>query len=154
MSAAVIREQIHEALEAVLAAALPPLFEGIRVERNRDAPTQKFPAVNVLDGGNERVEPESTGFNEYTMTPAVEGYVQTERSEELGPAMNELYGQVILALMADRSLGGLAIDMAEGPMTVEIGRRENQGPVAGFRVEISVRFWTAEDNPYQLGPGV
>jgi hypothetical protein len=143
-----IREQIYAKLEEVLSTALM----GVRVERNRDSAVQVFPTVVVIDGGQIRQEPESTGFNEYVMTPTIEGWVDGETQADLGPALNELYGQTVKALMADRKLGGLAIDMAEGPLEVDVSRRENQGPVAGFALDIEVRFWTAEDDPFELGP--
>lgn len=145
-----IRERILAKLVEVLATELT----GVRVERNRDARVQEFPSIILIDGAQQPFEPESTGFNEYHLTATIEGYVQHEDQSELGPALNDLYGRAIKAVMADRSLGGIAIDTAEGFMDPpSIGRRENQQPTAMFSVEITVKFWTAENDPFELGPG-
>lgn len=149
-----IREQVYEKLLAVLTAALPPLFPGIKLERNRDARFQTFPGINILDGPQTRDEPESTGIALYTTTATVEGYVQAEVSADLGPALNELHGQIVKALLANRTLDGLADDLFEGEMRPEIGERENQRPVMGFSLDVQIKFCTAESDPYRQGPGV
>lgn len=150
-----IREQIHAKIADMLDDGLPTHFSGgITVERNRDAGVQRFPSVIVIDGSQTRDQPESTGETLYTVFPIVEGHVQVETPAELGPALSELYGRVIQVLMADRKLGGLAIDMTEEELTVDIGRREGQRPAAAFSIDLEVKFCTAEDDPYEIGPGV
>lgn len=151
-----VLERIQAKVADVLATGLPPLVSGVRVERNRDTQVQHFPTVNVLEGAldsGEESDRESTGATSYVLRVPIEMFVQTETSAALGPALNELYGRIVTLLKADRTLGGLAIDLREGASDPEIGRLPNQRPVGARELMIAISFWTAEDDPYAVGPG-
>lgn len=142
-----IREQVLAAVEARLSNII-----GVTVERNRVEPVTVFPSLVLVDGGH-TVSDENTGLKLYALRLDVEGYVQAETADELGPALSDLYAKAITALMADRTLGGVAIDVREGELRdPEIDRTQGHGPHSAFSLAFEVDYATDPADPYQLGP--
>lgn len=140
-----IREQVISAFLGVLEGITDP--DPLYVERNRDVEVQRFPTIVLLDGAHNIGESEH-GLHRYAMTLSVEGYVQAETDSQLGATANALYGSIMSAVMADRQLGGLAIDIHEQNFDIVVGRGEGHKPSAAFSIEFLVDFFTRENDPF------
>ena len=142
-----IREQVLAAVAARLGT-----IGGVTVERNRVEPVTAFPALVMIDGGHTVTE-ENAGLKLYASRFDVEGYVQTTTAAELGPSLSDLYAKTVAALMADRTLGGVAIDVREGELRdPEIDRTPGHAPHAAFSLAFEVDYTTRPADPYQPGP--
>jgi hypothetical protein len=140
-----IREQVLAALAARLAAELPD----VAVERNRDSAVTRYPALVIVDG-DQTADHSTAGITQYTAQAATEGYAQTSTPAGLGPALNDLYGRTLAASVADPTLGGIAVDVREGEMTVVVERGEGGKPTAGF--SLAIEFFTAPGGPFTAAP--
>jgi hypothetical protein len=120
------------------------------VDRNRHDEVPSYPAL-VLQDGDEVCDEESMVVQHHR-TIAVEGFVQVEAKEDLGPALSILRSEVIKVLQADLSLGGLAINVTLGE------HAENKAPVddskwiGDFSQKFDIFFWTKHGDPYALAP--
>ncbi|MDP6622793.1 MAG: hypothetical protein QF754_11065, partial [Alphaproteobacteria bacterium] len=140
-------EQVLAAFTARLAA-----IPDITVERNRIEPVVAFPTLVMVDGG-QTVSEENTGLKLYALKLDLEGYTQATTAAELGPALSDLYAKAVAALMTDRTLGGVAIDVREGELRdPEIDRTQGHGPHAAFSLAFEVDYATDPADPYQFGP--
>ena len=138
--------------EKVLAAVKTALegMSGVNVYRNRaaDVLPGEMPAVVQLDGGHE-VVPRNTGETPYTLEFTVQGYATAADDDALTAAVDGLYGEVVAALVADPTLGGIASDVREVAMSApEFLREDQEAPFAAFAVDFEVDFETAETSPY------
>jgi hypothetical protein len=147
---ATVREQVIAAFVGAFDIDEDAPFEGYARERNLDHPTGNWPVL-VFQDGPQVASHDFAGTVLNTMAVTVEGYLVEDTRAELGPAMNELYGQVVLAAAADHTLGGLAIDIREIGMTPEIDDEGSKylGVVA---VDFEIDYQTLENNPYALAP--
>ena len=142
-----IREQILAAFKARL-----DTISGVIVERNRVEPVTTFPTLIMIDGGQTLSE-ENAGLKLYALRVDVEGYVQGVATADLGPALSDLYAQTVKSLMADRTLGDLAIDVREGEMRdPEIDRTQGHSPFAAFSLAFFIDHFTDPNDPYQPAP--
>jgi len=140
--------------EQILAAFLVRLqtMANVTVERNRVEPVDAFPSLLMMDGGQSVTE-ENAGIKFYILRVEVEGYVGAAASLLLGPALSDLHGQTVLALMADRTLGNLAIDLREGELRdPEIDRTQGHRPFAAFSLAFEIDYFTDPNDPYQPAP--
>jgi hypothetical protein len=140
--------------EQILAAFLVRLqtIANVTVERNRVEPVEVFPSLLMIDGGQSVTE-ENAGFKFHALRVDIEGYVGAATSLQLGPALSDLHGQTVLALMADRTLGDLAIDLREGELRdPEIDRTQGHRPFAAFSLAFEVDYFTDPSDPYQPAP--
>ena len=142
-----IREQILTAFLVRLQT-----IANVTVERNRVEPVETFPALLMIDGGQSVTE-ENAGIKLHALRVEVEGYVGAATAADLGPALSDLHGQTVLALMADRTLGDLAIDLREGDLgDPEIDRTQGHRPFAAFSLAFEVDYFTDPNDPYQPAP--
>jgi len=142
-----IREQILTAFLVRLQT-----IANVTVERNRVEPVEAFPSLVMIDGGQSLTE-ENAGFKLHSLRVEVEGYVSAPTAAELGPALNDLHGQTVLALMADRTLSDQAIDLHEGEFRdPEIDRTQGHSPHAAFSLTFEVDYFTDPSDPYQPAP--
>jgi len=140
--------------EQILAAFLVRLqtIGNVTVERNRVEPVEEFPSLLMMDGGQSVTE-ENAGVKLHSLRVELEGYVSAATSAELGPALSDLHGQTVLALMADRTLGDLAIDLREGEFRdPEIDRTQGHRPFAAFSLAFEIDYFTDPSDPYQPAP--
>ena len=140
--------------EQILAAFLARLqtIANVTVERNRVEPVEEFPSLLMMDGGQSVTE-ENAGVKLHALRVEVEGYVGAATAAELGPALSDLYGQTVLALMADRTLSDLAIDLREGELRdPEIDRTQGHRPFAAFSLAFEIDYFTDPSDPYQPAP--
>jgi hypothetical protein len=142
-----IREQILAAFHVRLQT-----IANVTVERNRVEPVEAFPTLLMIDGGQSVTE-ENAGVKLHALRVEVEGYVGTTTAADLGPALSDLHGQTVLALLADRTLGDLAIDLREGELRdPEIDRAQGHRPFAAFSQTFEIDYFTDPNDPYQPAP--
>jgi hypothetical protein len=127
-------------------------ISGVTIERNRVEPVEAFPSLLMIDGG-QSVTDENAGVKLHTLRVEVEGYVGATTSAELGPALSDLHGQAVLALMIDRTLGDLVIDVRESELRdPEIDRTQGHRPFAAFSLAFEIDYFTDPNDPYQPAP--
>jgi hypothetical protein len=142
-----IREQILTAFLAQLKT-----IANVTVERNRAEPVEAVPSLLMIDGGQSVTE-ENAGIKLHALRVDVEGYVDATISAELGAVLSDLHGQTVLALMADRTLGDLAIDVREGELRdPEIDRTQGHRPFAAFSLAFEIDYFTDPNDPYEPAP--
>jgi hypothetical protein len=144
-----IREQCLAAFFATLSG-----IPGVTAYRNRDksVPADKTPALVQVDGG---LEPDDTthGQMRYIQRITIECFVTSTLDSGLGPATSDLYSKIILAVLADPLLNGLADDVREKSMSdPDIDYGEGKSPTAKFTLSFEIEFSTAVGNPQQSAP--
>ncbi len=145
-----VRERILAAIAARLAAIAT--IDGLAVERNRDEPVERFPSLIVIDGPQVPNDGNS-GVTFYEMTVDIEGHVRAGTAAEVGAALTRLYAAAWRAIAAEVGLGGLATDIAEGPLSLDDRRGSGGTPQGAFNLEITVTYQTAAGDPFALGTG-
>lgn len=142
-----IREQVFAAIKTALDKVV-----GVTVFRNRDdeLAASEMPALVLLDGGHDVVDL-SSGETNYTARFSVELYATAATDAALGAALTALWGAAVVALRADVTLGGLAVDCREVGLSDPQVLREGQGaPFAAAVLEGEVDFATAEGDPFNV----
>lgn len=149
MPATTVREQIAAAVKTALAE-----IDGVTVYRNRtkEMPEGVMPALVLVDGGHEPDATQSPGHTAYALELTVEGYAKADSDEGIGAAVNDLYGKALAAVMADTTLGGLAVDVREGAMTMDTDRGEGRASLGAFALTLNIDFWTPSGDPYTAAP--
>ncbi len=112
-----------------------------------------------IDGVQTLVADHPTG-REYLLAARIDGLVARASAEQLGPALNALYAQTLAAVLADPTLGGLAMDVREGvsedtedtegaSLEIEVSREPFTAPTAAFGLHLSIPYWVPEGSPPQ-----
>jgi len=145
-----IRERILVAIKDALVTLV-----GVQVYRNQAFPTEadRAPLLIVRDGGQSNDEGVGFGLAFYTLRVAIEGQVWSAGEADMGADANDLYARVLAKLYADRTLGGLAIDLKETELEDLDLDRESGNFIAGFLLSLDVWFQTRSSDPTALGPG-
>lgn len=149
-----VREQVLAAVHGRMAAFCTPAVTGgptLYRNRRKEVPDAAMPALNMLDGGHDDPA-EEAAYTEYPLTVSVDGFVKATADEALGPALSDLHARVVAALLADRTLGGVAVDLTEGGMVSDLNHGTGTSPQAKFTQFFTVRFWTKHGDPYTAGP--
>lgn len=149
-----VREQALAAVHGRLAAVCAPAVPGgptLYRNRRKEVPDAAMPALNQLDGGHDDPA-EETLYTEYPLSVSVEGFVKATADEALGPALSDLHARVVKALLADRTLGGVAVDLVEGGMVADLNHGTGSAPQARFTALFTVRFWTRPGDPFTAAP--
>jgi hypothetical protein len=148
-----IRERVLAALKLQLETLVPGM-PGLSVFRNRTK-GMPAPALNVQDG-SQQTDTGIVQMKRNTVTATIAGYVEAATDEEIGPAVNDLYGRVIDALEANTSLGGVAFDLRELGLEVDLGTDADGAPLetpAGwFYLTVEIEFTTRQGGSDQLAP--
>jgi hypothetical protein len=154
-----VREQILAALAAKLGAIVTGGVAVTFYRNRRKAIAQgAWPALNQIDGGHGAPEEVLTpGISQYTLDVELEGEVGATPTAamteaQLGPALSDLYAASLKAALADRTLGGLCIDIHEGALAVDPDRGEGKAPAGAFSLALTIDFWTRNGDPYTIGP--
>lgn len=145
-----VREQVLAAIKVKLAAIAG--IAGLVVERNRDAEVQSFPTLVIVDGDMAADNSINSASTQYEMEVIVEGYVVASEYESLGMAVSTLQAEVVKALTADYTLGGIAFDINEMQTSVDVNRNDGQSPAAFFATVFIAQFHTKQGDPYTVGP--
>lgn len=145
--------------ERVLAAMLTAL-EGItsvygldgHVHRNLEAEVEHFPTLILVDGDEQADEENFNGFCQCFMTVAVEGHVRLEggSATNIGSAINALYAATEAALLADRTLGGVAVNILKQGCEVDVNRGTGQQPQGAFAATYTVQYFHRSGDPTTL----
>lgn len=144
-----MREQVFAAAAARLA-----LLAGVRVERNRDREIESsmMPMLVVIDSG-QSADDGNSGFRRYVLRLSIEGYVTAAAAAGIGPALSDLYARTVEQLLADHTLGGLAVDLREGDLADPVIDREpGHRPIAAFELSVEVEYWTAPGDLHAPAP--
>ena len=140
-----IMEQCLAAFYAKIAA-----IPDVNAKHNYDKEVVSYPTLSMFDGG-QKPNNDTTQNKVFDLKVDVECFVQAD-SANMGAAKGELYAKLVTAVLADTTLGGVAIDVLEGEMLdPEIDRRKGAKPHAVFSVAFIIRYSTAGDNPYNIG---
>src|SRR5687768_16503637 len=97
------REQLLAVVDTRL-AAIPGLAE---YERMASGDPSRFPALLLNDNGHSIIETVA-GATRYALHVTIEGYVEGGNGPTASAALNQLYADVVQALMTEPPLGGLA----------------------------------------------
>jgi hypothetical protein len=138
------RERIIQALMGRLSTV------GIPVYRERRSPLTEnaLPALVLFDEGNGAPDfSVSSLVAAFEMTVAVELYCRGTSDAAAAAARNDLYGRVMLAV-ADGTLGGLSIDIAEGAFSPQTDPTPGAPGITGWRLELTVSYETVAGDPY------
>ncbi len=144
-----VREQCLAAFYTVLSG-----IAGVTTYRNRrrEVPHAAMPAFVQVDGGHDEPSDDNSGRTTYQLQVSVEGFVTADTDALLGPALSDHHGKLVSAVLADRTLGGLAIDVREGPMVADLDRSEGSAPAMAFNCTFTVDYWTVPGDPYTVAP--
>jgi hypothetical protein len=126
-------------------------YEELYIERNRDAAVTRFPTL-VLYDGDITVSYENTGRVENFLSIRVDGYVTPIGDAQTGTLINRLCGQIVQAVLADFTLGGLCYDIEEGERSVVVSNEEGQTPLSFFSMPFVIKYSTAFGDPFTLVP--
>jgi len=138
-------EQCLSAFYAKIAA-----IPDVNVRRNSGKEVVSFPSLEMFDGG-QKAHNDTTQNKVFDLRVDVECWVQADDAD-IGTAKGALYAKLVTAVLADVSLGNLAIDVLESDMLdPEIDRRKGAKPHACFSVSFIIVYSTAGDNPYNIG---
>ncbi len=145
-------ETVRELILIGIKAAIEAIPAGYPIERNPDneLEPEALPGLALLDGG-QVVVARASGQTDYTGRATLVIYVA--RGADEGAVLNVVYGDVIAALMADITLGGLTAWIRETEIgeivvidEVAPGVKLDQAFIAA-PLELEFDFATAEDDP-------
>jgi hypothetical protein len=105
----------------------------------------------VLVDGTQTVVEDGPAGTLYRLAVRIDGSLTRASSDLLGPALSALYATTLVSLLADQSLGGLAIHVAEGTeadeevtgLEVDLAREAYTAPVAALGLHCTVLYWQA-----------
>jgi len=149
-----IREQVVRAFAARFVGLNDQHGDAINIFRGRDTQVSEFPALVIEEGAEQAREPSYPRLD-LTMTLTVYGYVSMDADEgdvdgagaDHEAEKTDLYARALQAVMADRTLGGLADDVRFLSMTPEIAM--DAGTQAGtLTIVFEVDYWTSDSNPF------
>ncbi|WP_310498309.1 hypothetical protein [Sandarakinorhabdus sp.] len=133
-----IIQGVLAALAAVPGLALPPL-------RQPNADPTSYPALKIDDLGHTKLESDAT-HSLYRLRLMVSGYVQGGTEAATDAALNELYGDVVRAVMVDPQLGGLCDLIDEGDLEREVSALSSRSTGA-MDLMLFIEFRTRTHNP-------
>lgn len=140
--------KIITTLEALRTLTGVPEMHDLLVERNRDTEVSHFPTIVVVDGNWDPDEDSFHGATVYTMEVGVECYLQAETHAELGRKMSVFHAEVVKAMLADVTLGGLTQNVTELAGFRDLDRTAGRTPQGGISVNFAVSYWTESGDPY------
>lgn len=141
-----VREQNLSAVKTLLDA-----IPGYTVQRNppRDPNDDQIPAF-VMEDGDEPDPRLLTGVDQNMVNFTVYIYA---KGATLETAIDAAYVLLMNKLLADRTLGNLALDLKRTGMTApDYIREKGTSPYVIIGVDFSIEYWTAEGDPEALGP--
>ena len=135
------REQLFRAVDEAL-SGIPGVLE---YERQPTGDPNKFNAVHVFDGGQSPGENEG-GSRQQVLRFTAEGYVKGGTGPEAHAALNALHADVVRAVMADPTLGGLAEVISDGDLRVDVAELASARRL-GFAQDFEIQFATPRGDP-------
>lgn len=144
---AVIREQVLAAVKSTLDNGL----SGVSIERNRMVEVAEYPAI-IVRGGEMDTEFIDSHSRAHMMQLEIECFAQAASGEALEQALNQHYGEIVQALLADHTLGGVAFDVREQSLTPMSEMDAGNKPTGAFLLVMEVEFHTTHTNPFTASP--
>lgn len=143
-----VREQILARIATVLGGITG--FSGLVVTRNPQEAQVSYPCLCIHDSDETIDEGNFQGVANRVMQPRVEGFVQQSGNSltNIGTEINRLYAAVETALLADRTLNGLAVDTRITGCVVVNDEGEGRQPTAAFEATFEVQYWTRSGDPF------
>jgi len=136
------REAILAAIEEALAST-----DAVEVEADPTGDPTRFPALCILDGGQQVVAGQGeVGQTRYNMTVVIEGYVEGGTNAAARAALNELYLQTVTALLVDPPLGGLATSIDERDLRIDVAELASKRRLA-FALSLDIEFSARRESP-------
>ncbi len=121
-----------------LRAALAPI--PVRRNPRETVHAEEAPVVGFFDAGHTADLPD-TGETSYEMELPIEATVAADAEDELGAAMNALYGRVLGTLMAEPTLGGLCVQLSERAFDPRVAPiEESTTPLGTFSLSVQAEF--------------
>lgn len=105
--------------------------------------------------GIEVISWDGVGGALYDLAVRIDAGVTRSTYELLGPAINAVYAQALAAVLSDRTLGGLVVDVHEGVgdealgLDVEINRDPYTAASAAFGIHLTCPYWHPTGAPSQ-----
>lgn len=135
----------REAVMQAIINTLAPL--GAVVRNPEDVYTGPYPATLVYDGEQD-ADYGNHGITRYRLVVPVECMVQSSAAN-IGTALNEQYAAVVAAMMANHTLGGLAVDVVElSASEPNIDETRAAKRVGTIGITFAVDYVTPQGNPY------
>ncbi len=138
-------------VERIVADVMTALaaIDGVTVHRNRDEAVTAFPAIVVFDGDVDTDPNVETGADTHALNIEVEFWVAAKDGAALGAARHTLYAQIVTALAADYTRGGVARDTQETGSTFQLFTRAAGGDVlTRSAVSFRILFATKTGDSY------
>jgi hypothetical protein len=126
-------------------------YSGLTVERNRPEPATKFPALVVVEGA-QTSDDGMFGITDVRLLLDVEGYVAGADAVAANTSASTLMAEVVRAVLADETRGGLAVDTRETGTDLTIDRGEGRRPLVQFTVSFEIRFFHRPGDPFATAP--
>lgn len=147
-----IVEQVLAAFATAVETSVEAAIAGSVVERNRSRPVaESHDNFVVLLDGPSRILSDNTCSTHYEIDVDVVGHARAASDAALGQAVNNLYGEVAKAALADHTLGGLTIDVQESDVIERYVDDEADKPTGSFQMQFNLQFSTAYGDPFTLG---
>ncbi|MCG8506169.1 MAG: hypothetical protein MI755_16315 [Sphingomonadales bacterium] len=137
---------VYERILVAIEAALGNL-KNATVVLNPDAEQVGDRSISVNAGEMARADRE-TGFSNYDAKVHIVGIAKPDEAKDLTTEMLTLYGEIVVKLDEDVTLGGLCYDLVDDgfePMIQDKG----EVPEATFVVDFTVRFQTHRGDPFK-----
>lgn len=121
------------------------------VERNPDDlfSRDRMPALALFDGDAQR-DDTFTGEERFLLSFDIELSVSAASRAQTTAAVDEWYGKVVAALVADISLGGLVSDVLITAVSAPEFLKEAEHPYAAVVISGETTFAHAPGDPYNL----
>lgn len=149
---------IREQVLAAMLTALEGITEltgddgvfGLKVYRNPDFEITDAYALALVDGDENASEENFQGVCDCQMEVQVEGHVRLDgdSATNIGTELNTFYGKVEKALLADRTLGGKAINILKTGCIIDVNMGTGQTPQGAFAAQYLVHYWHRSGDPF------
>lgn len=142
-----IRERAYAAFFTVVEGAVAGAFTERNPLEGLDVP-DTLPAALQFDGGHSEA-PSLTGEDHYLGRVSVELYAGGATNSAAVTAVNGLWGELVKAVFANRTLGGEALDVrhteTDDPFTLDAESARRVGTMTAF---FEIKFSHPEDDPF------
>jgi len=116
------------------------------VERMPSGDPTRWPAIGIEDGVQSADGNTEPGVNRYDLPVTISGFVEGGGGSTAHAAANELYRAVVAAMISDPPLGGLAEEVTEGDLRMQVAMLADRRRI-GFELDFSITFVADKFNP-------
>lgn len=136
-----VRAQIFGVVDARLSSLAQ------EYERMPSGAPSKFPCLYVFDNGDRSAEDgEESGTTRKVLQIGIDGYVSGSGGAAAHDEANALYASVIEALFPEPVFGGLASEIEEVKLDMDVAMRASTRRIA-FSLDIEVHYATRRGSP-------